>query len=788
MIRNYIKSAWRNLLKNKFYSLINIIGLTVGLATALLILIWVQDEYSFDKFQHNAPDLYKVNANMGTESAKQIWDAVPAPIAPWAKRQIPEVLDVVRIRGNYTYTVFRYKDKQFSEQRSAFVDPSFFRLFDFGFVSGNAASPFPSLNTVLLTETTARKYFGSAGAVGKYIMANGHTNFLVAGIIHDFPQNSSIRFDMLFPMALAAHNFTGNGSWKTLDEDWGNYNFLTFLLLRPGADPALVGRKIAAIQARNHPGAGNAYILQPFTHLHLYNPDGSSPRLKTVQTFILIALLILLIASINYVNLSTARSMIRSKEVSVRKIIGAEKSQLFFQFLIETVVLFSIALILAFGLILAGMPAYNALTEKTLALNMASYSVWEIIGLSLLVTLLAVSIYPAILLSSFKPLDALKGHLTGGMGNAAFRKVLVTIQFVFSIALIIGTIIIGKQLDYIHHTELGFNKDHVFAIQLPENMQVHYEAIRAELLRQPAVTAVSASDQNIIHMNNSTGDADWEGKDPKSGFIIVQSAIDVTFIPDFGLAMLPGSRNFSGKAADSTSWILNQTAINETGIKNPIGKLFKFHGTNGTIIGVLRDFHFDSMKEKIKPALFYYQAGQYSTVFIRTTTEHAAAAILATGNIWKRYSSDYPFEYHFLDETFDELYKSDTRIGELFSFFAGIAILICCLGLFGLAAFTAQVKTREIGIRKVLGASMISIVNLMATDFIVLVVIALLVAIPIAWISMNSWLNSYAYHISIGWSVFALSGAAAILIAIITVSFHALRAALANPVKSLRID
>lgn len=788
MIRNYIKSAFRNLLKNKFYSLINIIGLTVGLATSLLILIWVQDEFSFDTFEPNAANLYRINADMGTETSRQIWNSVPGPLAVLAKREIPEVADATRIRGNYTYTVFKFKDRRFTEQNSAFVDPSFFKLFDVRFISGNRNNPFPAINSVLLTETTARKYFGTLNVAGRYITANGQTDFLVAGVINDSPKNSSIRFTMLFPMALAAKDFTGNGIWKTIDQDWGNYNFETYLLLKPGANPVLVGQKLAAIQTRNHSGNSNPYLIQPFTQLHLYNADGSAPRLRIVQTFILIALLILLIASINYVNLSTARSMLRSKEVSIKKIIGAEKIQLFFQFIIETSLLYLIALILAFGLILIGMPAYNSLTNKTLSLNLASLDVWVIIGSSLFVTLLAVSIYPAILLSSFRPIEALKGKVSSGLGNVSFRKVLVTIQFTFSIALIITTAIIGKQLDFINHSELGYSREHVFAIELPENMQPHYAAIRAELLGQASIRAVSACDQNIIRISNSSGDADWEGKDPKMSFIIVQAGIDASFIPDFGLAMIPGSRDFKTNGSDSSSFILNETAVNEIGIKKPIGKHLKYHNQNGTIIGVLKDFHFASMREKIKPAIFFYRNRWLSTVFIRTTSEQSPAAILATSRVWKKYSSEYPFEYHFLDESFDELYKSETRIAKLFSFFASIAVLICCLGLFGLSAFTAQIKTREIGIRKVLGASMLSIIYMMAADFLLLVVIALLIAIPIAWIAMNSWLQGYAYHVKIEWSIFLFSGVAAILIALITVSFHALRAGMANPVKSLRTD
>lgn len=788
MIRNYFKSAWRNLLKNKFYTLINIIGLTVGLAVGLLILLWVQDELSFDRFHKNTGQIYMVHTNMGTEAEKQVWDGVQVPVATWSKREISEVRNAVRIRGNYVYTLFRYKGREFSENRTAFTDPSFFQVFDFPLIKGNINQPFPSKHSILLTESTARKYFGSENPIGKTMVVNGKLNFQVSGLIRDFPANSSIQFTMLFPMALHAQDFRGNGTWKTMEEDWGNYDCETFLMLHKGANPASVEAKISIIHSKNQPGSKNTYLLQPLSHVHLYNNDGTSPRLRSVQIFIAIALLILLIASINYVNLSTARSMMRNKEVSVRKIIGASKAQLFIQFIIETLLLFSMATLLALIIILIGMPAYNSLSGKSLSFNFTDLHIWMTIGLTLLVTLLAVSIYPAILLSSFKPMDALRGRFQSGAGNAGIRKVLVTVQFMFSIALIISTLVIGNQLNYIHQKELGYDKEHVFAFGLQDSMIRHYQVIRTVLLAYPSIRSVSASDENIVRMSSSSGDADWDGKDPKSSFIIVQEGIDKSFIPAFKLAMWPGSRNFTGTAADSTHFILNETAINLMGIKNPIGKRYKFHGSNGTIIAVLKDFHFDSMKEKIRPAIFYYNPTGARTVYVRTTAGDAPAAIQASGLLYKKYSNGFPFEYEFLDERFDELYKSDTRTGALFSLFAGIAILISCLGLFGLAAFTAQIKTKEIGIRKVLGASVGCIVNLLATDFIKLVLIAVVLASPLAWLTMNSWLHDFAYHVSISGWIFVLAGFMALVIALLTVSFHAVRAALANPVKSLRSE
>ncbi len=786
MIKNYIKTAWRNLLKNKFYSAINIAGLTAGLAIGILILLWVQDELSFDSFHKKTPNIYRMELFGGTGASRQIWHQVVAPMGVFAKQQLPEVLDAVRITNNNFYSQYKYKDKLFGNEMVVFSDPSFFNVFDFPLIEGNPAKPFTDDNSVVITKKTAEKYFGSEDPIGKVISADDKENFTVTGVIDDFPKNSSMQYDMIMPMSYNI-KYALVQNKTDLGNDFNFYNFETYLLLKPGANLKSMIARLAKIHLLHSPADTDAeYLLLPLSKMHLYEADGTDKGIETVRIFIVIALLILVIACINYVNLSTARSMLRSKEISMRKIVGAAKSHLFMQFIVETALLFLIATLLAFGLIYALIPVFNQIADKTLTFNLGDYHVWVVILLTIAGTLAASSIYPAMLLSSFEPLKALKGKISAGMGDVLFRKVLVVTQFMFSVVLIIGTMVITNQLNYIRSKALGYDKSHTFALWM-RDMGQHYDAVKNELLKQPGVQAVTRSNSNIVRMGGISGDNDWDGKPANSFFLVHPMAIDKDFISFFKMKIVKGA-GFTGAVADTAHFILNEAAVKEIGMKDPIGKRFRLWKQNGTIIGVIKDFHFASMKEKIGPTIFSYQPKGMGNIYVKTTGRDAPKAIAATERLFKQYNGLYPFNYTFLDDVFNNLYRGEQREGTLFNYFAGIAIFISCLGLLGLAAFTAQVRTREIGVRKVLGASVGRIVGLLAKDFIKLVFIAILIAIPVAWFAMNSWLQAFAYRINIAWWVFVVAGIIAVFIAFITISFQSIKAALTNPVKSLRSE
>ncbi len=790
MIRNYFKTAWRNILRNKFYALINIIGLTVGLTFGLLILLWVNDEFSFDTFNSKADRIYEINAQIGTGTSRQTWSGLPGPTGMHAAKDIPEVESCVRVGRNDNYSVYRYKDKLLSAGNyGAFmVDTSLFKVFDYKVLKGNPNNPFTDLHSIVITESTAKRFFGDEDPIGKVLQGNSKDNYTVSGVLADFPENSSFKADILFSFELAKKNYH-NGFWKSLEQDWGDYFYQTFVLLKPGASATAVANKLTAIHLANQKEAAQAklqYVAQPLLHLHLYNTDGTPSGLQTVRIFLIVAFLILIIGCINYVNLSTARAMLRSKEVSVRKIIGAERRQLFAQFIIETTLFFVIAVVLSLTAVKLLMPVYNTISGKEMQFNLFDANVWKVIGLTIIGSLAASSVYPALLLSSFKPINALKGKLSLGVGNVVFRKGLVVTQFMFSIVLIIGTLIIRQQLKYIMEKDLGYDKSYVFGVGMG-GIYGHYDAVRAELMGQPGVVDVTRAGDNIVNIDNDTGDTDWDGKESKRSFLIHPLNIDETYINFFKLRIVAG-RAFRAGKADSTSYILNETAVREAGIKDPVGKRFKLHDTWGTIIGVAKDFHFASLKQKIEPAILCDAPENCDAIFIRTTGKDAQRAINAAERVYKAYNPVVPYSYDFLDADYDALYKSDQRSGTLFSIFAGIAIFISCLGLLGLATYTAQVKVKEISIRKVLGASVANITAMLSTNFLKLVGLSIIIATPIAWYAMHKWLQDYAYPVKIHWWIFALAGLSAIIIAFVTISFQAIKAALANPVKSLRSE
>lgn len=788
MIKNYFKTAWRNLIKNKFYTLINICGLTAGLTVGILILLWVQDESSFDTFHKRSASIYRLQNRVGTGASIQIWENTAAPIGMLAKNELPEVKEFVRLSRNYNYALFKYKDKIFEEDQTAFTDPSLFSVFDFKLIKGNTEKPFTDINSIILTESTAKRYFGNEEPMGKIITADHKINFTVTGIVKNLPKNSSIKKDMFLPMSLLAKMmYEGKPPGESIDNDFNQYSYETYLLLQPGTNINELSVKLKKIHLRNKADDTDImYLPQALADMHLYKADGTDGGMETVRMFIIIALLILIIACINYVNLSTARSMLRAKEISLRKIVGAARVQLFMQFIVETALLFILATILSIGLIYVLMPSFNQVSGKQLEFDLSNFTIWKVIILTILTTLMASSIYPAMLLSSFEPLKALKGKISARVSDVLFRKVLVVTQFSFSIILIAGTFIISKQLDYIRSKKLGYDKENVIAFFM-RDMNKHFDAAKADLLKQPGITAVTRASANIIQIGGQTGSNSWDGKAKDETMMVRPMAIDKDFMGFFNMQMQEGA-SFTGAVSDSTHFILNETAVTTARIKDPVGKKFKLWDRQGTIIGVVKDFHMASMKNKIEPAVFYYAPENMQAIYIKTTGQDAPKAIAATEKEWKQYNADFPFSYMFLDEVFNNMYKSEQRTGTLYNVFAFIAILISCLGLFGLAAYTAQVRKKEIGVRKVLGASVPGIIRLLAGDFIKLVLIAIAIATPISWYVMNKWLQDFSYKTNIGWAVFALAGLCAIAIALATISIQSVKAAIVNPVKSLRTE
>ena len=790
MIKNYLKTARRSLWKNKFYSIINISGLAIGLAAGIMLLLWVQNELSYDRFNKNYQQIYNLSSHFTSNGEERTWTGVPGPLAVYAK-SFSQVKSTVRIRSYYGLLSDKDKNKMFDGNMVAGVDTGFFSMFTFDLLEGNKTRLFTNINSIIVTRSTAQKFFGNESALGKIIRFN-EEYFTVTGIMKDFPQNSSFKYDAIVSMAYVAQEFTkngGNGNWKTIDEDLGNYGYKTYVQLTNGADPVKVGEMFTNAYTKARNGDSDAiFKLQNLADTHLVGADGNNSALRMVEVFILVIVLLLAIASINYVNLSTARSLIRAKEVSIRKMIGANRKQLFFQFTIETMLLFCFASFFAIIIMLLLTPLYNNISGKTLSLDLSDLNVWKAAGAAILGTLIASSIYPAVLLSSFKPLESLKGKIASGLGTVSLRKGLVVFQFAISVILLICTIVMSHQLHFVINKDLGYDKSYVFSVPLTQEVVDHIEAVKDELKKDPTILNTSLSDAyDFSNIGSSTSDLDWSTKPPKSNMIITQISADKDFIPTMKIRIIEGE-NFKGTPADSTNYILNKTAVQKMGLKAPyVGQQISFHNKKGTIIGVVQDFNFQSLKEQIAPLIFF-TVWYRNILYIRTTGNNAHQGIVSVEKQYKKYAIDVPFSYRFLDKNFEELYKSDERTGMLFNVFAGIAILISCMGLFGLATFTAQVKIKEIGIRKVLGASVAGIIQFISKDFLKLVIIAIIISIPVSWWIMNKWLQGFAYRVDVSWWAFVLSAVIAILTALLTVSFQSYKAAIANPIKSLRTE
>ena len=797
MLKNYFKTSWRNLKANKFYSILNIGGLAVGLATGFMLLLWVQNELSYDKYNHLYKNIYQVNSHITLEEKSLAWQGAPAPLSIMAK-QIPDVISVLRLVSDDENPTLSDKvlsnidlTKVFDNNNILYADSNFISFFNYKLLHGNLNTFLPNAHSVALTQSTAKKLFGTDDAVGKIVRFDKNS-FTVTAVLQDFPHNSSLQYDAIFPVDYYAQQFTahgGNHGWKTIDEDVNDYSFRTFLLINPNANiPGIETKLTHLFNATDNGQAATTFQLQNLGDLHLTGIDGDNSALKMVRIMLLVAILILIIASINYVNLSTARALVRSKEVSIKKIIGAKRRQLFLQFITETVLTFGFAVFIAIVLITLLKPLYDRITGEQLVLSLSNFSMLKILFFALLGTILISGIYPALLLSSFNPLGAIRDKSFLGIKTSSFRKSLVVLQFVISFILLVSTIVMGKQMAYIINKDLGYDKNYVFTVSFPKEAAKSADAIENELQLQKSILNVSfSSAADITNVTEISGDIIWDGKTDDVPFIVWRVQADKNFIPTMKYQLIAGT-NFTGTSSNDNKYILNETAVKAMGLKPPyVGTKIGYGKADGEIVGVIKDFNFKSLKDPIAPLLIR-TSGLKNTLYVRTTGAGAQASIKAVEQQYKKYANNAPFSYNFLDKTFESHYQSQQRAGTLFTTFAAIAIFISCLGLFGLATYTAQVKTKEIGIRKVLGASVGSVVQLISKDFLKLVIVATVIATPLAYWAMNKWLQDFAYRTSISWWIFAACGFAMLLIAIVTLSTQTVKAALANPVKSLRTE
>jgi ABC-type antimicrobial peptide transport system permease subunit len=787
MLKNYVTVAFRNLWRYKGYSFLNVAGLATGMACSLLILLWVRDELSYDRFHPNAGRLYRIVCHVSDLKAS----LSNAPLPGAMEAEVPEVAGTARLqKASHLFTV---GDRSFNEENVYYADPSLLRLFHFPLVKGDARTALAGPNGLLLTETTARKYFGNADPIGKTLMMEHKTSFTVTGVLASIPQNSHLQFDFLLPMAFLAQH---NDDLK--NQVWDNFNFFGYVLLKDGrdyseADVNRIVRRMDAIYRKNEKNLKIAFGLQPVTRIHLYSnylaDVAGNGNVQYVRIFSVVAVFILLVACINFMNLATARAARRAKEIGMRKVLGAYKEQLAGQFMGESMLLSLLAMIVALVIVAALLPSFNYLAGKALSLNFGvGEGIALLLGLPLLTGLLAGS-YPALYLSAFQPIASLKGAFRAARRSVLFRNSLVVIQFAVSIVLIVGTAVVYNQLQFIRNMNLGFDKENLLYVPMTGDMHKNYQALRTELENGTSFSSFSVVSDLPTDLVSGTTNVEWEGKQADEQIIFPNVAVDQTFIQTFRMQIVAGRAFSEDFKADTNNYMVNEAALKVMHLDpaTAVGKPLTQWGRRGTIVGVVKDFHFQPIQKTIEPLIMRLNT-HGGFVVVRTQPGGIESAIRELKGIWQRLNPAYPFRYNFLDQDLDNLYRAEGRISSLVNAFAALAVLIACLGLFGLAAFTAERRTKEIGIRKVLGASVGGIVVLLSRDFLRLVLVAMVVATPLAWYVMDHWLDNYSYHIRLGWWLFAVAGLLALLVAFLTVSFQSIKAGLADPVKSLKSE
>ena len=810
MFKNYFKIAFRNLMKYKFISGINLFGLTVGLTCCLLILTYIINELSFDKYHPQAKNIYRVERtfmNPQTGALSLELGTIAPPFAPLLLNDFKEIKKLTRLLPNGN-TTFRYEEKMFNEQNVYFVDENLFSVFKVDVTKGNPAKALNDPYSVMLTEEIAKKYFGNDDPMNKEVKLDNQLTCKVTGVYKAFPSNTHFHPSMMISFSTlrdsAVYGETG------LRRNWGNNSFLTYIELPDNYDPKIMEAQFPAFQNRHIPQDGDGKVkpsdysrlsLKKLTDIHLYSHTDLEAEengdIKRVYIFSAIALFILLIACINYMNLSTARSVLRAKEIGVRKVVGARKPELIAQFLSESILLSWVATILAFGLTWLALPWLNKVSGQQLSIQ--TLLSWKVIIPILLIPFVVgilSGIYPALFLSSFQPIKVLKGFMKVGGSNISFRKALVIVQFSISIVLIIATAIVFEQLRYMQAKSLGFSKDHVVNLGYVSSLNDAYDAFRTELLSNSSIQSVARtsripSGRLLDAMGSQINNGDSLAP-TKADLKYIMA--DEGFLPTYGLKAVAG-RNFSQGFSDSTSFLINEAGVKALGLKSPqdvIGKQFAYGMRKGQIVGVVNDFHFESLHQRILPMVFLLRtgdgAGGYGSLSIKMAGNNVAGALAHIEKVWKKFVPESPYDYTFLDSRFERLYESEQRQGSIFTLFACIAIFIACLGLLGLSAFAISQRIKEIGIRKVLGADTGNIVSLLSKDFLKLVIVAAIIAFPVAWLMMNKWLEDFAYRINIPWWIFLLAGIIAAFVAFVTISFQAIKAAHANPVKSLRTE
>jgi len=778
MVRNYLKIAFRNIISHKLYSLINILGLATGLACFILIWLWVQNEISFDRFYKNADQIYRVIFEYEQEGKSLNHWRTPPPLSKALRESYPEIVNSTRFHSQERILVTRDNSKFW--QTAGFTDGNTFDIFDFTFVKGDPETAFKNPYSVVITEQMVQKYFINENPINKTITIENQVDFTVTGVIEDLPENSYLKFDFVTQFD-HLEEITGFGNI----ENWSDFGYNTFLLLPDNIQIKDFNTKIGNFLKTISPDFDYILEIQPLTHIHLYGLNGKG-IITSIYILSSIAIFVLIIACINFMNLATARSLKRSKEVGMRKVLGAYKINLIQQFYGESILISLIALFFAVLFVELFLPIFNELAGKSLSFNVfTNLTLLPVLIIVALFTGFVAGSYPALFLSSFKPMSVLKNDIK--LNSSGLRKALVVIQFALSIILIISTLVVSDQLKFLNRQKLGFDKENVVYIPLNSSIMEQLDPLKNELLKNPDILKVSAmSNKTGISRMWATTVSKWEGNTDQKKVSVNLIYTDYDFPETFNIQMEKGRFYSKDFFNDQANVVLNESAVKAMGLQEPIGKTIGEE--KGIIIGVIKDFNFSSLHSPIEPLALVIDPQWYSQVAVKITPENIPATIRYLQEITGKFAPEMPFEYQFLDDDINNLYHSERQIGRIFNYFSFLAIVISCLGLFGLASFTAEQRTKEIGIRKILGASVSNIIILQSLDFIKWVILANVVAFPFAYFVMHEWLQNFAYKTKIGFEVFILSGLFALIIAMMTVGYHAVKTANSNPVDALKYE
>jgi predicted permease len=789
MFKNYLKSYFRNLWKNRTYTFLNIAGLAVGITCSTLIFLWIEDEFNWDHQFAKKHYLYQVEDSQTYGGTTYTFTATPGPLAAGMNADIPGIAASSHLTFS-NKNLFSLNDKPLYEDGN-YCDSSFLSMFSLNFIEGNPSIALGDIHSLVISRSMATAFFGTADPLGKTLRMNNADNYTITGVFDDLPENTSFSFHWLGNYQAYYHD----NQWLA---QWGNNGIQTFIELKPSADPAAITTLLTNYVQTKSPGAAMKGSILPMSDWRLYNSfkngkqDPSNGRIQYVRIFAIIAWIILLIACINFMNLATASSERRAREVGVRKVLGAGKGKLIGQFIGESLLMAFLAVIVSIGLTTLLLPAFNTLVEKQLSLDLLNpIHLAGLLAIGLLCGLLAGS-YPSFFLSSFNPVSVLKGlKLKTGGGAVYIRRGLVILQFATSIVFIITTIIIYQELQYVQRREMGYEKQGLFYMQVQGKMNEHFSAIRNDLIQTGFVSNATLSSDPVLQLNSNTGDFDWAAKDPSKQVLITIENASPQYVSTMGMQLAAGRDFHEIAQQDSNSIIINEAMAHIITNGNAVGSLITRNGgkSKWTVIGVIKDFVYNNMYQSAAPLILFCDPANTFVMSVRLKANaDVPKALAATGRILKTDNPGYPFTYKFVDEDFENQFKTETLTGQLSGLFAALAIFISCLGLFGLAGYAAERRTKEIGVRKVLGASVINLTSLLSRDFLLLVLLSCVIAFPIAYLISHNWLKSYPYRTDISVAVFLMAGAGALAIALLTVSFITIRASLANPIKSLRTE